>query len=90
MRTGTVQQLHILLAILSIDRSGPRFESLTGGKIRNTLKSDENFAVFRKFLVKSDSKSLRPDQENERRDIQLLNQKTKKLLLTNVNRRCQT
>ena len=84
------QQLHILLAILSIDRSGPRFKSLTGGKIRNNLKSDENFAVFCEFLVKSDSKFLRPDQQNERRDIQLSNQKSKKLLLSNVNRPCQT
>ena len=32
--------------ILSIDRSEPIFESHTGGKIRKTLKNDENLAVF--------------------------------------------
>ena len=32
--------------ILSIDRSEPRFESHTWGKLRNTLKNDENFDVF--------------------------------------------
>ena len=32
--------------ILPIDRSEPRFESHTGGKIRTTVKNDENFAVF--------------------------------------------
>ena len=32
--------------ILSIDRSEPRFQSHTGGKIRKSLKNDENFAVF--------------------------------------------
>ena len=32
--------------ILSIDRSEPRFESNTGGKIRKTLESDGNFDVF--------------------------------------------
>ena len=32
--------------ILSIDRSEPRFESHTEGKIRKTLKHDENFAIF--------------------------------------------
>ena len=33
-------------AVLSIDRSEPKFGSYTGGKIRKTFKSDENFAVF--------------------------------------------
>ena len=33
--------------ILLIDRSESRFESHTGGKIRQTLKNDENFDVFR-------------------------------------------
>ena len=33
-------------AVLSIDRSEPRFESHTGGNIRKTLKNDGNFAVF--------------------------------------------
>ena len=32
--------------ILSIDRSEPRFESHTRGKIRKTLKSEGNFVVF--------------------------------------------
>ena len=32
--------------ILSIDRSEPRFESHTGGKITKTLKNDENFDGF--------------------------------------------
>ena len=32
--------------ILSIDRSEPRFESQTGGKIRITLKSNKNFNIF--------------------------------------------
>ena len=29
--------------ILLIDRSEPRFESQTGGKIKKTLKNNENF-----------------------------------------------
>ena len=33
--------------ILLIDRSESRFESHTGGKIRQTLQNDENFDVFR-------------------------------------------
>ena len=33
-------------ATLSIDRSQPKFKSHTEGKIRKTLKNDENFAVF--------------------------------------------
>ena len=32
--------------ILSIDRSEPRFDSHTVGKVRNTLKNDGNFDVF--------------------------------------------
>ena len=32
--------------ILSIDISEPRFESHTEGKIKKTLKNNENFAVF--------------------------------------------
>ena len=32
--------------ILSIDRSEPRFESHTGGKITKTLKNDEHFDGF--------------------------------------------
>ena len=36
--------------ILSIDRSEPRFESHTGGKIRKTLKNNKNFDVFLLFL----------------------------------------
>ena len=32
--------------ILSIDRSVPRFESHTEGKITKTLKNDENFDGF--------------------------------------------
>ena len=32
--------------ILLTDRSEPRFESHTGGKIRKTLRNNENFAVF--------------------------------------------
>ena len=32
--------------ILSIDRSEPRFESHTGGKIRITLKNNKNFDAF--------------------------------------------
>ena len=32
--------------ILSTDRSEPRFECHTGGKIRKTLKNDENFNIF--------------------------------------------
>ena len=57
--------------ILLIDRSEPRFESHTGGKIRKTLKNHQNFIDFCKFSPKSDSKLFRPDQENERQDIQL-------------------
>ena len=37
--------------ILSIDRSEPRFESHTGGKIRKTLKNDGNFEVFVNFRL---------------------------------------
>ena len=55
--------------ILSTDRSEPRLESHTGGKMRKTLKNDKNFVVFCYFFGKSDSKLFRPDQENERRDI---------------------
>ena len=36
--------------ILSIDRSEPRFESRTGGKIRITLKNNKNFDVFLKIF----------------------------------------
>ena len=32
--------------ILLIDRSEPRFESHTGGKIRKTLKNHQNFIDF--------------------------------------------
>ena len=32
--------------ILSIDRSEPRFEIQTGGKIRKTLKNDGHFDAF--------------------------------------------
>ena len=55
--------------ILLIDRSEPRFESHTGGKITKTLKNSGNFDGFFLFLAKSDSKFFRPDQENKRRDI---------------------
>ena len=55
--------------ILSIDISEPRFESHTEGKIKKTLKNNENFAVFCWFLAISDSKLFRPDQESERQDI---------------------
>ena len=37
--------------IFSIDRSEPRFESHTGGKIRKTLKNDGNFEVFINFRL---------------------------------------
>ena len=57
------------LTILSIDRSEPRFESHTGGKIRKTFKNNQNFDVFCKFLAISDTKLFAPDQENERHDI---------------------
>ena len=55
--------------IRSIDKSEPRFENHTGGKIRITLKNNKNFDAFCYFLAISDSKLFRPDQENERRDI---------------------
>ena len=55
--------------ILSIDTSEPRFKSHTCGKIRKTLKSDENFDIFFKFSAKSDSKLFPPDQENEIQNI---------------------
>ena len=32
--------------VLPIDRSEPRFESHTGGKMRKTLNNDENIDVF--------------------------------------------
>ena len=32
--------------ILSTDRSEPRFESHTEGKLKKTLKNNENFTVF--------------------------------------------
>ena len=34
------------LTVLSIDRSEPRFESYTGGKIRITLKNNKNCDFF--------------------------------------------
>ena len=37
--------------ILSIDRSDPRFESNTGGKIKKSLKSDENSTFFVNFRL---------------------------------------
>ena len=37
--------------IFLIDRSAPRFESHTGGKIRKTLKNDGNFEVFVNFRL---------------------------------------
>ena len=52
--------------LLLIDRSEPRFKSQTGGKIRKTLKNDENFDVFINFRL---NQLFRPDQENERQDI---------------------
>ena len=55
--------------ILLIDRSEPRFKSRTGGRVKKTLKNDENLGAFCQFLSKSDSKFFRPDQKNERRDI---------------------
>ena len=55
--------------ILSIDRSEPRFQSHTGGKIRKTFKNDGNFDGFCSFSAKSDPKLFPPDQENEGRDI---------------------
>ena len=48
--------------ILLIDRSEPRFESHTGGKIRKTLKNNGNFDVYCQFLAKSDSNLFGPDQ----------------------------
>ena len=57
--------------ILLIDRSEPRFESHTGGKITKTLKNDQHFDGFCWISPTSDSKLFRTDQENERRDIQL-------------------
>ena len=72
--------------ILLIDRSEPRFESHTGCKIK-TLKNDENFDVFCSFLAKSNSKLFCPDQENERWDIKLSNEK-KRLPVPHVNRQC--
>ena len=38
-------------AVLSIDRSDPRFESLAGGKIRIIKKNNKNFDIFCKFLI---------------------------------------
>ena len=38
-------------AILSIDRSEPRFKSHTGDKITKTLKNDENFDGFVNFQL---------------------------------------
>ena len=38
-------------AVLSIDRSEPRFESLAGGKIRIIKKNNKNFDIFCKFLI---------------------------------------
>ena len=61
--------------IILIDRSEPRFEGRTWGKIRKTLKNDENLNVFCYFSAKSHSKIFRPDQKNEKRDIYLSNKK---------------
>ena len=58
----------------SIDRSEAGFKSHTEEKI--TLKNDGNFDGFCWFSAKSDSRLFRPDQENERRDIQLSIEKT--------------
>ena len=70
--------------IILIDRSEPRFEGRTWGKIRKTLKNDENLNVFFYFSAKSDSKLFRLDQKNKRRDIYLSNKKKK--ILWYVNR----
>ena len=55
--------------VLLIDRSEPRFDGCTRGKIRITLKTNKNIDVFCQFLANSDSKLFQPDQENKRRDI---------------------
>ena len=61
--------------IFSIDRSESKFKSHAGGKITKNFKNDGNFEGFCQFSAKSDSKLFRPDQQNERRDIQLLIEK---------------
>ena len=58
--------------ILLIDRYKPRFESHASGKIRKTLKKDENFDDFCKFLAKAG----------------YLPFNLKKIFLLNVNRQC--
>ena len=68
--------------LVLIDRSEPRFESHTGATITKTLKNNGDFNGFYKFSPISDSKLFRPDQENERRDIQLSTKKKKNFCQT--------
>ena len=77
--------------LVLIDRSEPRFKSHTGATITKTLKNNGDFNGFYKFSPISDSKLFRPDQENERRDIQLSTKRKKtsaKHLQTMLDLKC--
>ena len=75
--------------VLPIDRSEPRFESHTGGKMRKTLNNDENVDIFfaNFWLNQVQNCSV---QIKKMKDGIFSFQMKKKLLLPNVARRCST
>ena len=73
--------------ILSIDRSEPRFESHTGGKIRKTLKNNETFDVFFVIFKLNQVRNCSVQIKKMKDRISSFQMK-EKLLLSNVNRQC--
>ena len=73
--------------ILSIDRSEPRFESHTGGKIRKTLKNNEAFDVFFVIFKLNQVRNCSVQIKKMKDRISSFQMK-EKLLLSNVNRQC--
>ena len=73
--------------VLPIDRSEPRFESHTGGKMRKTLNNDENVDIFfaNFWLNQVQNCSV---QIKKMKDGIFSFQMKKKLLLPNVARQC--
>ena len=69
-------------AILSIDRSEPRFESHTGGKIMKTLKILTVFVNFRLSQIQNYSVQIKKMKDKLFRKLK------KKLLLPNIYKRC--
>ena len=69
-------------AILSIDRSEPRFESHTGGEIMKTLKILTVFVNFRLSQIQNYSVQIKKMKDKLFRKLK------KKLLLPNIYKRC--